>query len=908
MPFPAVFELSDLNGQNGTRFFGGQAGAFAGWSVASLGDVNGDGLEDFIIGAPGVGTIPGNGSSGYAYVIFGRTTPWGASLSLEALSAADGFRLEGIDPADEFGGMVAGGGDFNGDGLNDIIIGSVYAQNSPAAQDNSQGQVYVVFGRTSGWPSSFDVANLNGTNGFRLDGVDGSDEAGSSAAFIGDFNADGFDDLVVGVRYGEPTGVALARNEGEVFVIFGRAGAWPAFSDLDFVNGVNGFRVTGTAASDQIGNSVAGAGDINGDGVDDLVIGASFAESDTATSQQGRGEVYVLFGRSGVWQATFDASAISGDAGFRIDGIDGLDNAGASVASAGDFNGDGIDDLLIGAPFGESSTATAALNRGQAYVVFGRTGDWPDALSLSSLNGANGVTFEGIGGADEAGFSVSGAGDINGDGISDIIIGARYAAADGAGSTQNNAGETYVVFGRSTPFPAVIDLASLDGTQGFQLEGIGPTDESGSAVSFAGDVNDDGFDDLIVGARFHGASTLPAPGSAFLIYGRAQGPIVRSGSADADRLRAGEFEDRLNGLGGNDVLVGRGGADTLDGGTGVDTSVYGVSSSASSFSRAVSGVWTVNAGADGVDTLTGVEYLQFANRTLALRPAEGSIDGNGTSDIVLRNTNGTIALWTQTGPTTMSAQIVAASDPSFAALGQGDFNGDGRFDLLFRNAGGILAQWQMNGATVSAVGAYVTDPNWTVAGIGDFNGDFRDDILWRNSSGPLALWQMNGLNASAVGVFAASDPTWAVSQIADFNGDGRDDILWRNSSGLLALWQMNGFAVTSAGVIATSDPTWAIVGTGDFNGDLREDILWRSSTGVLAQWTMDGPSVTGVGTFAVSDTAWSVSDIGDYNGDGRDDILWEGPDRTFALWTLNGLAVTSAGLIGNPGAGWNDLA
>jgi hypothetical protein len=383
--------------------------------------------------------------------------------------------------------------------------------------------------------------------------------------------------------------------------------------------------------------------------------------------------------------------------------------------------------------------------------------------------------------------------------------------------------------------------------------------------------------------------------------------VMRAGSWQA-QLRGGAGNDTL--LGGDisgDLLIGGAGNDILDGGAGFDYARFNASSTEATFIRSASGSWTLNAGSDGSDTLTRVEYLEFTNRTLALRPAEGSIDGNGTSDIVLRNTNGTIALWTQIGATTTSAQIVAASDPNFASLGQGDFNGDGRFDLLFRNAGGILAQWQMNGATVSAVGAYVTDPNWTVAGIGDFNGDFRDDILWRNSSGLLAQWQMDGLAASAVGVFAASDPTWTVSQVADFNGDGRDDILWRNSSGLLALWQMDGLSVTSAGVIATSDPTWSIVGTGDFNGDLREDILWRSSGGVVAQWTMDGAAVTSVGTFAVSDTAWSVSDIGDYNGDGRDDILWQGPDGTFALWTLNGFAVTSAGVIGNPGGGWTDL-
>jgi hypothetical protein len=379
------------------------------------------------------------------------------------------------------------------------------------------------------------------------------------------------------------------------------------------------------------------------------------------------------------------------------------------------------------------------------------------------------------------------------------------------------------------------------------------------------------------------------------------------GSVTTVAIASGVVIENAAGGSGSDRIIGNSSNNQVDGNGGLDTLVFDGSATAATFGRQLNGTWLVSAGSNGTDTLNRIEFLEFTNRILALRPAEGSIDGNGTTDIILRNTNGTIALWTQNGATTTSAQIVAASDPNFTALGQGDFNGDGRFDILFRNAGGILAQWQMNGASVSAVGAYVTDPNWTVAGIGDFNGDFRDDILWRNSSGLLAQWQMDGLAASAVGVFAASDPTWSVSQIADFNGDGRDDILWRNSSGLLALWQMNGFAVTSAGVIATSDPTWAIVGTGDFNGDLREDILWRSSTGVLAQWTMDGASVTGVGTFAVSDTAWSVSDIGDYNGDGRDDILWQGPDGTFALWTLNGFSVTSAGVIGNPGAGWTDL-
>jgi dienelactone hydrolase len=434
-------------------------------------------------------------------------------------------------------------------------------------------------------------------------------------------------------------------------------------------------------------------------------------------------------------------------------------------------------------------------------------------------------------------------------------------------------------------------LALFDGASHGALGGFGATSELTAQVTRVMD-------------HFIRASLSADPTEALRSF---------SDLVDQNDLLRGAFD----GPSGSGLLIGDNSADTFTllqtqdnvfGGGGIDTVVIATASASASFERTGVASWQVSSSSQGVDLLEGVERVRFLDRTLALRPAEGSVDGDGTSDIILRNANGTIALWTMNGASVTGAQIVAASDPNFSALGQGDFDGDGRFDVLFRNAGGILAQWQMNGATVSAVGAYVTDPNWSVAAIGDFNGDFRDDILWRNSSGLLAQWQMNGLAASAVGVFAASDPSWSIVAAADFNGDGKDDLLWRNASGLLALWQMDGFTVASAGVIAASDPTWQIVGTGDFNGDLREDILWRSSGGVLAQWTMDGGSVLSAGAFAVSDLAWSVSDIGDYNGDGRDDILWQGPDGTFALWTLDGFAVASAGIIGNPGSGWTDIA
>ncbi|MGD9966184.1 MAG: M10 family metallopeptidase C-terminal domain-containing protein [Hyphomonadaceae bacterium] len=361
-----------------------------------------------------------------------------------------------------------------------------------------------------------------------------------------------------------------------------------------------------------------------------------------------------------------------------------------------------------------------------------------------------------------------------------------------------------------------------------------------------------------------------------------------------------------NAIGGSgaDTLIGNAADNILAGGAGVDTAVFSAASSAASFTRSGAG-WSVSA--EGADLLSGIEYVRFSDRTLALRPAEGSVDGAG-SDLVLRNAaTGAVAVWQLSGATVSGATIVGASDASYQAVASGDFNADGRYDVLFRNPSGVLAQWQFNGAAVAGSAAYGSDPAWTLAGVGDFNGDHRDDILWRHSSGVLAQWQMDGLAVAAAGAFAVSDTAWSLVAIADFNGDGHDDFLWRHSSGALAQWSLDGFAATNLGVFALSDTSWSVAGTGDFNGDLREDILWRHSSGVMALWHMDGTAVISVGAFAVSDTAWNISDFGDYNGDGRDDILWQGPDGAFAVWAMDGFNVLSAGIVGNPGAGWGDI-
>ena len=258
--------------------------------------------------------------------------------------------------------------------------------------------------------------------------------------------------------------------------------------DLATLNGSNGFRIEGIDAGDQSGFPVASAGDVNGDGFADILIGAAGGDPG---GDANAGESYVVFGQASGFAAALDLSTLNGTNGFRLDGIDVGDASGFSVASPGDVNGDGFDDIIIGA-YG------AGGSDGESYVVFGKASGFAAALDLSTLNGTNGFRLDGIDTGDESGFSVSSAGDINGDGFDDILIGAP--GGDRAGPYGFSSGESYVVFGQATGFAAALDLSTLNGSNGFRLDGIGMGYQDGHAVSSAGDVNGDGFDDILIGA------------------------------------------------------------------------------------------------------------------------------------------------------------------------------------------------------------------------------------------------------------------------------------------------------------------------------------------------------------------------------------------------------------------------
>ncbi len=221
----------------------------------------------------------------------------------------------------------------------------------------------------------------------------------------------------------------------------------------------------------------------------------------------------MVFGKAGSFGASFDLTDLSGGNGFVINGIDEGDSSGLSASSAGDVNGDCFNDLLIGASGASPNGQSGA---GESYVVFGKAGGFRTSFDLANLNGSNGFVLQGIDAGDRSGSSVSSAGDVNGDGFDDLLIGAEEADPNG----QSGAGESYVVFGKAGGFRTSFDLADLDGSNGFVLQGIDAGDRSGFSVSSAGDVNDDGFDDLIVGAVFADPNGQSDAGESYVVFGR----------------------------------------------------------------------------------------------------------------------------------------------------------------------------------------------------------------------------------------------------------------------------------------------------------------------------------------------------------------------------------------------------
>jgi len=411
-------------------------------------------------------------------------------------------------------------GDFNGDRFADLLIGAPLAD-GPADDRTDAGEAYVIFGGPS-LPPVIDLAD--GAADLTLFGREAHDNLGFTVA-SGDVNGDGIDDVLVGARFATDTGRA---SVGAIYAVYG--GSYLSGA-IDIAEGRQDLTIVGEDSGDFWGIALA-AGDVNGDGIDDIILGGSSADG-PGDERRDAGAVAVVLG-SGHLGGHLDMGLDSPH--FMVHGARAGDTL-PNIVAASDLDGDGRDELLLGAPFADRGDP-AREKAGAAYIV-----DVPETAGSLDLASPEGFTV--IVGADQRdglGFFVA-AGDINGDGIDDAVIGARDA--DGAGNQRNNAGEVHVLFG-SPDLPPSIDLAagSLDVT----VYGADATDSLGFTVA-TGDLQGDGVQDILAGAPVAGScrNTRADGGEVYAIAG---GPGLRG---DID-LAQGAFERVLFGAEAGDEL------------------------------------------------------------------------------------------------------------------------------------------------------------------------------------------------------------------------------------------------------------------------------------------------------------------------------------------------------------------
>jgi hypothetical protein len=686
---------------------------YAGTAVSGAGDVNGDGFDDILV-ATARYSATSNGSAGY--VIFGKSNSTEVNLSSIDAGGSDslGFRLTGFGSTPDFNAAnaAATGGDLNGDGFDDIVFGG---PRTNVGASYGVGAAYVVFGKENGF-ANLNISDLNGSNGFRFTDTqavgDASNQAyiGSSVSIGGDINGDGLDDLIVGAPKFD-----YGAYNGRVFVVFGRT-SFSATVEVNSLNGTTGFTATGVLNEKAAtGAAVSSGGDVNGDGIDDFVVGAPGSDDYTHVT----GRAYVVFGKTNIGSSgSLNLTQLAGSSGFILNGAANYDVAGTSVDITGDINGDGFDDVVIGAPTISSESTAPGANNGQAYVVFGRSNVSTTAPSnLSSLNGITGFRLSGSA-SYHAGQRVTSGVDLNGDGFDEIFI-----------------GEPYSTRGRVTVF---------FGTDFGLNNGVGGDGELGNGLQ------------KIDGST---AGTLTAD----------------AGNTAADILVGGGGNDTLISDGGSDILIGGSGDDVLtanlsnfsggaviprfDGGTGVDTLTGDAS-----FSGAAINLTAIPG--NRINDIEVIDLEDSATQTLTLDLATVlAITGSGpttassspfaTNDshtlVILRDADDTINIgtgWTQGLNQTIDGKTFEVFTQAGATVKiqsvnsfDGDVNGDGAYNftdgilitLVQFSVPDVTINARKGGSTLSA--QEIRDNVNNLAGTGqlDVNADgstnFTDGIL-----------------------------------------------------------------------------------------------------------------------------------------------------------------------------------
>jgi hypothetical protein len=456
---------------------GDQTEAWFGFSVATAGDVNGDGFADVIVGAP----LYTNDQTeeGAAYVWHG---------SAGGISETRDWWAEGNGGTAHYGSSVATAGDVNGDGYSDIVVG--------APGDNSHGGTVRAY---YGSPVS-----LEETATWVKRSNDQDAQFGFSVSTAGDVNGDGYADVLIGSPFW--------LDEGAAWIYLGKDGG---------LNTAPAWYKTSGRTGCQFGHSVGTAGDVNGDGLDDVVVGAPYWSN--VHTHEGAAFVYLATGADPPMSTSSQWAKRSNQEDARF---------GFSVGTAGDVNGDGYADIIVGSPDWNGN--------GAAWVYYGSdagTHDAPDWYVPSTKSGAG------------YGHSVGTAGDVNADGYSDVIVGAPYWEDD----ANADEGRVWVYHGASD---------GLSTTHSWHAEANNWTARMGYSAGTAGDVNGDGYSDVIVGAPYYGDGGLTSEGKVWVFYGTSSG-VTSSGAWSRESNQGGAWygysvgtAGDVNGDGRADILIG----------------------------------------------------------------------------------------------------------------------------------------------------------------------------------------------------------------------------------------------------------------------------------------------------------------------------------------------------------------
>ena len=823
---------SGLETASAWMFEGDQPYGYLGWSVATAGDVNADGYSDIIVSAHSYDAVESN--AGRAYVFHG---------SADGLSASADWWADGDQANAKFGYSVATAGDVNGDGYSDVIIGAPYYDDTYT----DGGATYVYHGSDTGLSETPDWTSFVGGLGVE------NSEFGYSVATAGDVNGDGFTDVVIGAprwtsdqgivffflgsssglnSWIQAVGSALPRRlgcsvatAGDVngdgysdVIVGGELGSQGEASEgwvgvkLGCPIGVSdGFFWVGESnnAYARFGNSVGTAGDVNGDGYSDIIVGAY---------QYSHGESFE--GGAFVWFGSAEGLGPNGtpeNADWSVESDQAAALFGRCVATAGDVNGDGYSDVIVGANLYDNGEA----NEGRAFVYHG---------SASGLATAPGWTSP-DGGDSEYGLSIAAAGDVNGDGYSDFIVGAPYYDTG-----LSNVGAAYVYHGSETGPPDTPNWVAVGDQQDGYL---------GWPATSAGDVNGDGYGDVAIAAPYYDRGESDE-GIALVYHGSPTG-LDAGGARPTGTPSNADWSSESNATNG---YLGW----SLDSAGDVNGDGYGdvvLWIAAHGVDPSAVLVWhgsTVGLGPPGhpgnADWVVTDPSASFG------RPigSAGDVNGDGCSDVFVcdsgydgsQGMEGRILIYHGSDQgLSGSPDWTAVGDASGMYLGEtaasaGDVNGDGYSDIV--------------------VGAFL-EP-----GLLDYRG-----AAYAFYGSPTGLDQ-NGTRPQGTPTSAdwavESDQEFAkfsesLASAGDVNGDGYSDVVvsapnydaWIDKEGAVFVWHGSTDGLGPGGSPTSAD--WAVAGdtidrrlgrnvrcAGDVNGDGYADLIASAAS-----------SVTGVGRY-----------------------------------------------------------